>query len=379
MALTSSQQAIEHISRAKHILVVTSDHPTIDALSAAVAVGLWLKGLNKTFDIVASGGPSELPFFLSRDISVRDAIGAVRAFHVRVDVSKTPLAELMYDAKNGALDITLVPKHGSWSPQDVAFSHGQDRYDLVIALGTPDAKSLGILAKEQADFLYRTTVINVDHHAANEHWGQINLVNPNAISTTECLFHWFDEWNKSRIDTPIATALLAGMIAETKGFRTPNVTPQTLAASASLMSRGAEKGKIHDALWRTRSVGTLKLWGRILSRLEQDREIGLVWAIVSDSDVLESGGQKEMLDGVVDELISYAPEAKVVMLISQEKNGISVSLHASSPSSAADIARTLGGQGTRERATATLSASSLQEGANVAITRVKDAMRLMKK
>lgn len=350
MALSPSQQAIERISRAKQILITTNEHPDLDAVAATVALGLLLQKLNKQFDVLVPGWKPDLyPDVLSSQIEVRGQIGAMRAFHLQVNVSQTPLSELMYDVKNGVLDITLIPKNGAWSPQDATFKPGEDRYDLVITVACPDMVSLGTLAREQADFLYRTTIINLDCNPTNEHWGQINLVDLNAVSSTEVIYHWVQEWNASLIDEPIATALLAGMIAKTKSFRTPNVTPKTLAASSQLVTLGAQREKIVHGLWRTRSVTALKLWGRVLSRLEQDRELGLVWAVLAESDFLESGVGPEALEGVVDELIAYTPEAKVTALLLQQPTGIQVNLHANPPFSAAELARPFGGQGTREK------------------------------
>jgi phosphoesterase RecJ-like protein len=296
----------------------------------------------------------------------------MRAFHVNVNVKDVPLSELMYDVKDGRLDITLVPKTGSWTPQDVAFKHGEDRYDLVIALDAPDQASLGSIAREQADFLYRTTIINVDCSPTNEHWGQLNLVDLNAVATCEVLHDWIVGWNAHLIDEPLATALLAGMIARTKSFRTPNVTPKTLAASSRLVELGAKRADIVQGLWRTRSVETLKLWGRALSRLEQDRQAQLVWTTLSDVDFLETGATPEALEGVVDELIAYAPEAKAVALISQQKGGTVMSLYIQPPFSAAELARPFGGNGTRERAVFTIEQStSFAETVRMAISRLQ--------
>jgi bifunctional oligoribonuclease and PAP phosphatase NrnA len=377
MALNPEQQAVEFVSRAKSILVITKDQASTDAISAAMALGFWLKKLNKTFDLVIPGKDIHaLPGFLpSNGIEISPQVGAMRAFHIRLKVEQTPLSELMYDVKDGTLDITLVPKHGAWSPQDVAFSYGQERYDLVIALGSPDMASLGPIATEYSDFLYRTTIINIDHHSTNEHWGQINLVDLNAVSTTEVLYQWLNGWNQTSLDERMATALLAGMIAETKSFRTANVTPKTLSASSNLVALGADRAKINHTLWRTRSIETLKLWGRALSRLQYDRELGLVWTLVNEADLIESGAKTEALSGVVDELIGYAPEAKVVLLISQQKDRLQVSLHTTPPISAAELARPFNGNGTKDQAIFSFQAASLQEGSGQIIERMKQMLK----
>lgn len=351
MALNPSQQAAERILRAKQILITTNEHASVDSLGSVIALGLVLQRLNKPFDLVVENwDQKQYPDIFPKEVPIRAKLGATHSFHIRVSLAKTPLSELMYDVRDQILDITLVPKHGSWSVQDIGADKGEDRYDLIIAVDCQDMMALGTLAREQAEFVYRTDVINIDCHPGNEHWGQINLIDLNAVSNTEVLYHWLKEWQPALFEEKLATTLLAGMIARTKSFRSQHVTPRTLSASSELMSLGANREAVVHGLWRTRSVGTLKLWGRALSRLEQDRELGLVWTSLSASDAIEAGANPDTLEGVVDELISYAPEARVVALISERKDDVVLNLHATSPLSAGELARPFGGQGTRERA-----------------------------
>lgn len=377
MALTPAQQAQELVNRASRILVVTREHSSTDALAAAVGCGLYLKKMGKQVDVVVPGFDAKMaPAFLKTD-DIRSKAGAMRAFHVTLDVSQVPLSELMYDVKDGKLQITVVPKEKEWRVNDVSFKHGEDRYDLVIALDAADQASLGDLAREQAEFLYRTHVINVDCGSTNEHWGQVNLVDMNAVSTSEILFRLFENWNRNVIDEDIATALLAGMIAKTKSFRTANVTPKTLAISSSLISMGAKRQDIVTGLWRTRSIATLKLWGRALARLEQDRERGFVWASLSQQDFIQAGATPEGLSDVIDELLAYAPEAKTVALIyeSEPTKGVCVVLACQSPRSASELGRAFGANGTRERATACLLNTNLIDATKTVTERLRESLK----
>ncbi|OGL74528.1 hypothetical protein A3D73_03330, partial [Candidatus Uhrbacteria bacterium RIFCSPHIGHO2_02_FULL_60_44] len=335
--------------------------------------------LQKQVDTVVPGFDRKTaPSFLRGADDVRGAMGAMRAFHIALDVSKTPLGELMYDVKDGKLEITVVPKEKEWRPSDVSFTHGSDRYDLVIALDCPDQASLGPLAREHADFLYRTHVVNIDCGSANEHWGQVNIVDLNAVSTTEVLFNLLESWNRNLIDEDLATALLAGMIARTRSFKTPNVTPKTLATSSALIAMGARREDIVNGLWRTRSVATLKLWGRALARLEQDRDTGFVWTVLSHQDFIAAGADATALEDVIDELIGYAPEAKTIALIYEPDagKGVCVTVAATAPRSAAELGRPLGLSGTRDRATGCLTNATLLEASKTVIDRLRETLKV---
>lgn len=379
MALTPSQQAQEHISRAKHILVVTRQHPTVDTIAGATALGLFLKASGKNADVVVPNlGPSDIPNFLKGSDILRPSVGAMRTLQISLDVSKTPIDEFLYDVREGKLEISIVPKEHEWDTRDIAFKHGEDRYDLVIALDAPDMKSLGEIAERHRDFLFRTTIINVDADGSNEHWGQINLVNLNAVSLTEVLFEMISEWNPALINEPIATALLAGMIAKTRGFRTTNVTPKTLNDSSRLISMGAKRGEIVNELWRTRSIETLKLWGRALSRLHHESKTGIVWTMLSHKDFLESGAGSENLPDVIDELIATSPEANIIVLLYEDErahDSVCVTIATKAPIHAGELARELGASGTRDRVTVCLKNITLIDAANRVVEILQKALR----
>jgi len=379
MALTESQQALEQITRASRILIVTREFAPADAVASAIAAGLFLKKMGKTADIAVPGFDERAaPAFLAGMSEIRSALGPLRALEISLDVTKTPIDEFSYDVRDGKLEITVIPKEREWNVNDLAFKHGKDRYDLIVAVDAPDMASIGAPARDHADFFHRTTIVNIDHAATNERWGQVNLIDLNAVSTTEVLHGLLAEWNRALIDEPIATALLAGMIAKTRSFRTANVTPRTLSTSSQLMAMGAKREAIVNGLWRTRTVATLKLWGRALSRLRHEANTGIVWTVLSHKDFIESETGDEALDDIFDELIAYAPEAKIGVLISEderERDAVNVTISTSAPYSAADIGRPLGASGTRDRAKVTLRNITLVDAAKSTVDLLKKTVK----
>jgi phosphoesterase RecJ-like protein len=376
MALKPEQQAVELIGRAKNILLVTREQASTDAIASVLALGLVLKKLNKTFDAVIPGlDPKQIPSFLPSGIDILPSPSGLRSFRIKLNVKEVPLSELMYDVKDGQLEITVIPKSGGWTPHDLSFSHGEEHYDLVITVDTPDMASLGSLFRDQADFLYKTTVINIDCNSQNEYWGQVNMVDLNCVSVTECMYRFLNKWNAGHINADVATAILSGMISRTRSFRSTNVTPKTLQAASKLVELGARRAEIVQGLWRNQTVSTLRLWGRALTHLKQDIELGLVWSVLTERDFLEAGAKREALDGVVEELISASPEAKVVALLSEAREGVRVDVYAKAPQNAAEISRPFNGTGTRERASFTWDGpSDLTDDTNKIIEKLKEVM-----
>lgn len=373
--LSPTQQAQEYISRAKHILVITNSHPSLDAVASAAALGLFFQTVKKSADIVVPFyNTSSIPSFIEGRELLKPEIGTMRTLHISIDVSKTPIEELLYDVRDGKLEINVIPKQHEWSLKDISTTHGTDRYDLVIAIDVPDMKSLGTYGSQFADFFHRATILNIDCNPSNEHWGQINIVNLNAVSVSEVLTDLFQQWNTGAISAPIATNLLAGMMAKTRGFRTPNVTPRTLSTSSALVGMGARRNDIVDGLWRTRSINTLKLWGRALARLHHEGASGIVWTLLSQKDFLESGTGSEMLPDVIDELISYVPEAKIVALLyedDQVPDRICAIVAATAPQRANELVKVFSASGTHERASFCIEKTKLVDAANQVVAELK--------
>jgi nanoRNase/pAp phosphatase (c-di-AMP/oligoRNAs hydrolase) len=118
MALTPEQQALEQITRAKRILVVSKQHASLDAVAATISCFQFIKKLGKDADIVIPDFQRETaPGFLPHLQDIKPTIGAMRAFNITLDVKEVPLAELMYDVRDHKLEITIVPKSGEWSPK----------------------------------------------------------------------------------------------------------------------------------------------------------------------------------------------------------------------------------------------------------------------
>ena len=69
-------------------------------------------------------------------------------------------------------------------------------------------------------------------------------------------------------DGALAAALMAGIVMDTATFAHPNATPRTLAVSAALVEAGAPLSDISRRLYRSKPDAQLRLFGRVLDRLE---------------------------------------------------------------------------------------------------------------
>ncbi len=316
MALKESQQVLEAFKRSTRPLICVPSGASADHYASALGLARTLEKLEKKPTIVAADGATpKNTQFLSGHERIQHKIENLRQFVIELDATKTKVDELTYELKDEKLFVYLSPKKGFWEAADVRTSSSGYRYDLIICIGSPDHESCAHLYQENTDFFFRTPIINIDHTPENEHYGQINIVDLTASACGEVCHDLIASIEPGLIDEEIATAFLTGMIAKTKSFKTKNVTPKTLQTASKLMAYGAKREHIIQHLYRTRSVSTLRLWGRALARLKTDDQTHIVWTMLSAQDFMQAGAEEQDLPDVIDELLSSSPNAHVTVLI----------------------------------------------------------------
>lgn len=314
--LTQEQQIFEQINKASNILITFRKTWNGDAVASALALFLFLKKMDKNIELAAEKfNPDKLYSFLPGYEGINQALDNPRKFIISLDTAKTKVSQIRYTQEENKLNFVISPKDGFFTSTDVSSGSSNFKYDLIIAVGTPDLESLGQIYDKDTEFFYQTPIINIDHNSSNEGFGQINFIELTAVSTSELVFSLFESFGRDLVDEDIATCLLTGMIAETRSFKTNNVTPQALLTASQLMSLGARREEIVNYLYRSRSLNVLKLWGRVLARLSGGLDNKLVWSTLGSTDFLKTNSTEKDLTDVIDELIVNIPQAKIIAII----------------------------------------------------------------
>jgi len=322
MSLPANQQFLENVDRSQRPLIVVPKEWTPDTIGAALALSWFLEKRGKKPTVVCEGfAPTKAIGFFPKLDRVKSGLGSVRPFVITLDLSRAKIDELSYDVRAGELRINVTPKAGgTFEPKDVSATNGAFTYDLIVTVGAHDLASLGKLFTDNADLFYAAPKVVIDHAAANERYGAINLVDLTAASCTEVVHGLIVAAGGASIDAETATCLMAGIIAETKSFRTPTVTPRTLEIASQLVAAGAQREEIVRLMYRTRSIATLKLWGRALARLKYDPALGLASSVLVRQDFVHAGASEKDLPDVIEELIANAPEAEIIALIHEQES-----------------------------------------------------------
>lgn len=322
MALDTKGQFTEAAKRGQRILVALPHAAGVDETAAGVAIASLLARLGKTVDVVSDRfSPRPEHRVVPGVAAVKPALGGLRHFVISVPMRQVKVGDFAYSMDGDELRIMLTPESGDWDPAEVRAEAGKYRYDLAVTIGAPDLDSLGDTYRSRTDFWHAVPVLNLDRSPDNERYGAVNLVDLAAASVSEVAYDLIAGTDPSALDRDASTALLAGVIAKTRNFRTENVSPRTLTVAADLVSRGAERERIVTAMYRTRNVETLRLWGRALARLKADSANRLIWTLLSKQDFLSAGAGEEELLGVMDELISASPDAAASFLLYESEDG----------------------------------------------------------
>lgn len=348
MELSPLEQASALLRQSTTPLILLPATPSSDALAAGLGLLLVLEKMGKAAKVVSPN--FTLPpghDFLPKNAVIEQRLASLRNFVITVDTSHTKLDSLSYDVRGDRLHIYLSPKQGTYESKDVTTSAGQFSHDLIIVLDVPSLEQLGPLYQDNAEFFYQVPVLNIDHHTENTRYGHTNVVDVVASSVSEILFEILRIIGFQHLDEQVATSLLTGIISKTKVFQNQLVTPRSLAIASHLMSAGARREDIIKHLYQTKTLPTLKLWGRALGRLQTAREGRVVWTTVTADDLAKTETQAEDATGVIDELMTEAAQADATCLFVETSAGIIVHLMLRSPSAITEPPAGLERQGER--------------------------------
>ena len=258
------------LDTANNIIIASHVRPDGDAIGSALGLGLALRDAGKSVQIIlADGVPSSFRYLEGSDL------------------------------------IKKFPTEGC---------------DTFITVDCADFKRTGKLFEN-----FRQPDINIDHHKTNERFGKLNLIEAEEVATSAILTTHLPAWGL-KITKPIAAALLTGIITDTLGFRTSNITPEALRQAATLMETGVDMPEIYMRALVRKTYPAARYWGAGLSSLESENSI--VWGTLSIADRKAAGyGGNDDADLI--NMISAIDGNKVGMVfVEQKDNHVKISWRA---------------------------------------------------
>jgi bifunctional oligoribonuclease and PAP phosphatase NrnA len=269
---------VERLRSAKRVLAVSHENPDADTLGATLAVVRLVERLGSTADPVCT---DPVP-------PIYDFLDGTERFHT----DPTPDAD----------------------------------YDLLVVSDCATLDRVGAVRERHRELFDRLPRVVIDHHASNEALAEADWIEPTSAATCEMV-----ALLAVRLGIPLgsdramASALMAGIVMDTATFAHPNATPRTLAVSAALVEAGAPLSDISRRLYRSKPATQLRLFGRVLDRLETFDEGRVVASTLRDADLAATGTQPPHSEGIID-LLAQADAAEVAILFKEAGEGTRISV-----------------------------------------------------
>lgn len=270
ISLNEFRQFKDRLDKAKKILLVVHKKPDGDTLGSACALGGYLKKLGTDFKIFsASPMPTDFEFL--------------------------PFAGYVTGEKN------------AWS----------EELDLLIILDSSNLKYAGV-DEEISQLNHKPFLINIDHHASNSLFGDLNIVKTDAASTTEIIYSFFRDLHIP-LDADVATCLLNGMMTDTMTFHNAATTASVIEASSRLLAHGAKFRDISRHIFFNKNLAVLKLWGKALANLSADNPWNIAVTFITQDDLNEAGLEENESTGLANFLNTL--DARAVMVLTEQSDG----------------------------------------------------------
>ncbi len=232
-------EVVSKISEAQNVLVALSSDPSVDEMSAAIGLSLYLDKLGKRATAIYSGSTPNALEFLNPEETFEPSVDALQDFVIALNKEKAD--HLRYKLDGDYVKIYITPYHSRISEEDLDFSYGDFNVDLVLALDVVNGIDLDSALREHGRIMHNAVIINITTGNPGK-FGEIEWSDKTASSVSEMIARLLYNTNsKAKIEKEEATAFLTGIVAATNRFSNAKTTPGTMSIASRLMESGANQ------------------------------------------------------------------------------------------------------------------------------------------
>jgi len=294
--------------------------------------------LNKAKEVIADAPTVVLACHVDPD---GDALGSMMAMHHLCRSQSRPSIASWSEPFIVAPHYTFLPGLDSCTkPADVPAQP-----DVMVTFDCGSFDRLGQLAPAARHAAECGELIVIDHHRTNDHYGTINVIDPDAAASAvlvrrlaACL-----GWGLTR---DAALCLYTGVVTDTGRFQYENTTPDVFTLARELAEFDLPIAAITRQLFEEHRFAYLQLVSECMARAQLDCDLGFVATWVTAADLARHGVAIEETEGLID-IVRRTAEAQVSCVLKETGAGIRVSLRAVGGVDVGAIAGTFGGGGHR--------------------------------
>ena len=202
-------------------------------------------------------------------------------------------------------------------PSEVQKVYSNFSPEVLVVL---DAGSLSRIGDKLARQLQPTEfIVNIDHHQTSVPFGDINIIETQASSTSEIVYRIIQS-SGLEIGKERAICLYTGLMFDTGCFRYSNSTSIAHKMAADLIEEGVSVDEVYRHVYDTVPKIRLHLLGDVLQTLETSSDGKIAWLKVTQKTLRKNGCDFSQLEGFVNYIRSI-DSVEVAIIAGELENG----------------------------------------------------------
>jgi phosphoesterase RecJ-like protein len=212
----------------------------------------------------------------------------------------------------------------------------------------------------------------VDHHVAEDDLNARLFKNTSAEATGRLVCEAAEHLNVT-LDAKASMAVYAAIATDTGWFRFGSTSATTYQWAAYLVEHGAVPASIYGALYEQETLGRMRLRGRVLARIETERDGRLAHTYISKDDFETTGAVPSDTEDLVNHLLAIQGTKVAVIFVEQEGGGFKLSFRSRCGVNCSEVASHFNGGGHKAAAGAFV-AGELENVVKPVLDAVRSAM-----
>ncbi len=218
-------------------------------------------------------------------------------------------------------------------------------YDLLVSFDSGSFDRLGI--EEKPPFL-----INIDHHISNTKYGDINIIDSKAASTSQVVYNMLKA-NNVQIPASSAICIYTALVTDTGSFQYESVNDKVFEMAADLVRCGVKPDFVAKMLFQRDRLSRLRLLAKAYETIELTCDGKVAFVEVTKEMMEITGAIKDDTDTIVNSVRAIA-SVEVACMLREDDDGIKISLRSKNYADVSKVAIKYGGGGHVRAAGATI-------------------------
>jgi phosphoesterase RecJ-like protein len=264
------------LNNSKNIIITGHINPDADAIGSCIALGFFLKSMNKDIKVV------------------------LEEYSTKYDI--IPVGDIL---------------------------HHPDNNEQYLETDTLICLDFGVHHRINKTLvpLYKKVkyLINIDHHLGNDNFAQYRYIDDTCSSTSELIYRLIKHMG-GYIDDNIAIALYAGIVFDTGGFRHNSTSPDTYRIAAQLLEIGIPFTKIYNDIIHSRSRTSAKVLAKCITDVQIDDDLGIAVCGLNREDMKGLGVSRKDFEGIAEYFLNVEGITISVFYYEIEKEMVKFSL-----------------------------------------------------